>query len=82
MTMVKASSLEGQSGQVIHSSVLLIVGIHTGEFMGIPPTGKKVVCRMATFDKVVDGKLVQSEVIMDVASLLVQLGVLQPPKGL
>jgi len=49
--------------------------------MGIAPTGKPVVCRMATFDKVVGGKLVESEVIMDLASLLIQLGVMQPHKG-
>ena len=43
--------------------------------MGIKPTGKRVSVRMATFDRVVDGKIVSSEVFMDTASLLRQLGV-------
>jgi predicted ester cyclase len=49
--------------------------------MGIPPTGKHVVCRMATFDRIIDGKIVSSEVFMDTAGLLIQLGVMPPPKG-
>ena len=57
----------------------LMGGVHTGEFMGIKPTGKRVKVRMATFDRVVDGKIVSSEVFMDTASLLIQLGVMQPP---
>jgi predicted ester cyclase len=56
------------------------VGIHTGDFIGIPPTGKSVVGRFAAFDRIVDGKLVSSEVFLDVASLLIQLGVMEPPK--
>lgn len=59
----------------------LMLGVHTGEFMGIPPTGKRVCVRFAAFNKIVDGKIVEAEVFMDVASLLVQLGVLPPPKG-
>jgi predicted ester cyclase len=60
---------------------LVIVGTHTGEFMGIPPTGKDVCVRMTAFDKIENGKLCSSEVIVDVAGLLVQLGVMPPPKG-
>jgi putative methionine-R-sulfoxide reductase with GAF domain len=60
----------------------LTKGVHTGTFMGIPATGKHVCVRMATFDRVVDGKIVSSEVIMDVAGLLIQLGVMPPPTSL
>ena len=75
-------SLRGLNGLVYHIQIrLLIVGTHTGEFMGIPPTGKHVCVRMSAFDRIVDGKLVSSEVIMDIASLLVQLGVMPPPQG-
>jgi predicted ester cyclase len=49
--------------------------------MGIPATGKHVVIRFATFDRIVDGKMVSSEVFMDMVSLMVQLGVMEPPKG-
>jgi len=60
---------------------ILTLGVHTGEFMGIPPTGKHVCVRFAAFNKIVDGKIVESEIFMDVAGLLVQLGVMPPPKG-
>ena len=49
--------------------------------MGIAATGKRVTVRMATFDKVVGGQLVESEVLMDISSLLQQIGVMPPPKG-
>src|SRR5947207_9872889 len=61
--------------------LLLMLGVHTGEFMGIPPTGKRVSVRFAAFNKIVNGKIVESEVFMDAAGLLVQLGVMPPPKG-
>lgn len=46
--------------------------------MGIEPTGRRVAVRMATFDRVLGGKIVSSEVFMDTASLLRQLGVMPP----
>lgn len=57
------------------------VGVHTGEFLGVPPTGKSVVGRFVSFDRVVGDKIVSAEVLLDVAGLLVQLGALPPPKG-
>jgi predicted ester cyclase len=59
----------------------LILGDHTGEFMGIPTTGKHVVVRFAAFDRVIDGKMVSGEIMQDTVSLLIQLGVMEPPKG-
>jgi hypothetical protein len=59
----------------------VIVGIHTGEFMGVPATGKSIIGRFASFDKIIDGKIVSSEVFMDVTSLLIQIGAMEPPKG-
>ena len=59
----------------------MIVGIHTGDFMGVPPTGKSIVGRFATFDRIVDGKLVSGEVFLDVTSLLIQMGAMEPPKA-
>jgi predicted ester cyclase len=79
----KTLLLEGRNGLVLSlGKYELTKGVHTGTFMGIPPTGKSVVVRMATFDRVVDGKIVSSEVIMDTAGLLIQLGVMEPPTGL
>ena len=48
--------------------------------MGVPATGKSIVGRFASFDRIVDGKLVSSEIFMDVTSLLVQMGAMEPPK--
>ena len=49
--------------------------IHTGEFMGIKPTGKKVYIRYMDFWKVIDGKIVDNWVMVDFPSVLFQLGV-------
>ena len=49
--------------------------------MGVPATGKPIVGRFAAFDRIVDGKLVSSEVFMDVTSLLIQIGAMEPPKA-
>jgi steroid delta-isomerase-like uncharacterized protein len=56
-------------------------GTHRGPFLGIPPTGRQVSVDAWTLDRFRDGKMTQSRIIMDVAGLLVQLGVLAPPAG-
>lgn len=48
--------------------------IHSGEFMGIAPTGKKLVIRYMDFWKVVDGKIVDNWVMVDFPGVLKQLG--------
>jgi steroid delta-isomerase-like uncharacterized protein len=49
-------------------------GTHEGEFMGIPPTGKKVTIRVMDFVRYGDGQVVEHWNIVDVAGLLDQLG--------
>ncbi len=49
--------------------------IHSGEFMGVAPTGKKVEIRYMDFWKVVDGKIADNWVMVDFAHVLAQLGV-------
>ncbi|QFT85722.1 SnoaL-like polyketide cyclase [Halomonas sp. THAF12] len=49
--------------------------VHSGEFMGIAPTGKRVVIRYMDFWKVVDGKIVDNWVMVDFPSVMQQLGV-------
>ncbi len=49
--------------------------IHSGEFMGIEPTGKRVEIRYMDFWKVVDGKIVDNWVMVDFPSVMQQLGV-------
>ena len=54
-------------------------GTHRGEFMGIPPTGKRVVLSGIDIDRVADGKLAECWTVSDDLSLLKQLGVLEAP---
>ena len=49
--------------------------IHTGEFMGIKPTGKKVEIRYMDFWKVSEGKIQDNWVMVDFPFVMKQLGV-------
>ena len=49
--------------------------IHSGEFMGIKPTGKKVEIRYMDFWKVSKGKIQDNWVMVDFPSVMKQLGV-------
>ena len=49
---------------------------HSGEFMGIPPTGKRVEIRYMDFWKVVDGKIQDNWVMVDFPYVMRQLGVI------
>ncbi len=54
-------------------------GTQTGAFMGIPATGKKVHVEYMDIWRVKDGKISENWVVMDIAGLLIQLGVMPPP---
>ena len=47
---------------------------HSGEFMGIAPTGKRIEIRYMDFWKVVDGKIVDNWVSVDFPHVMAQLG--------
>ena len=49
--------------------------VHSGPFMGIQPTGKRVEIRYMDFWKVVDGKIVDNWVMVDFPYIMQQLGV-------
>ena len=49
--------------------------IHSGEFMGIAPTGKRVEIRYMDFWKVRDGKIIDNWVMVDFPHVMRQLGV-------
>jgi predicted ester cyclase len=49
-------------------------GTHQGEFMGVAPTGRRVTFRGLALDRVVDGKIVESIVEMDLEDVLGQIG--------
>ena len=48
--------------------------VHSGEFMGIAPTGRKVEIRYMDFWKVQGGKIVENWVSVDFAHVMAQLG--------
>jgi steroid delta-isomerase-like uncharacterized protein len=54
---------------------------HTGEFMGIPATGRTVHVRGLGMYRVLDGRMVEEHTIEDMMALLVQLGVAPAPPG-
>ena len=49
-------------------------GTHRGEFMGIAPTGREVTFEGLSIDRVVDGKIVENWVEMDLEVILEQIG--------
>lgn len=52
---------------------------HSGPFMGIEATNKKVHVEYMDIWRVKDGKISENWVVMDIAGLLIQLGVMPPP---
>jgi steroid delta-isomerase-like uncharacterized protein len=55
-------------------------GTHTGEFQGIPPTGKPGRVTGIDIDRIADGKVVECWTNMDDLGLLQQLGVVPTPE--
>jgi steroid delta-isomerase-like uncharacterized protein len=55
-------------------------GTHKGEFMGIPPTGKKVAIELIDIFRIAEGKFAEHWAVSDMMSLMQQLGVI-PPMG-
>ena len=49
-------------------------GTHTGDFMGIPPTGKEITVTFLNLDRFADGKLVEHRAEVDMLGLMQQLG--------
>jgi steroid delta-isomerase-like uncharacterized protein len=54
-------------------------GTHQGEFLGIPPTGKRVTVPLMAVDYFVAGQCKATRILMDTMSLMQQLGVVPPP---
>ena len=62
----------------VHESV---TGTHTGDGIGLPPTGKTATVEAAHFVTFADGKIVERKTMTDMMSLFVQLGLVTPPGG-
>ncbi len=54
-------------------------GTHTGELMGIAPTGKEVTVSGITITRLADGKIAEEWDLMDALGMLVQLGAVPQP---
>jgi steroid delta-isomerase-like uncharacterized protein len=50
-------------------------GTHRGPFMGIPPTGKPVRVWGVVIDRLVEGRIKETRIIMDTMGMMMQLGV-------
>jgi predicted ester cyclase len=57
----------------------VFLGTHLGEFEGVSPTGKRVEFIGHSIDRVVEGKIVESWVEMDVLGVMRQLGAVPEP---
>jgi predicted ester cyclase len=53
--------------------------VHSGEFQGIPPTGKQVAMTGITILRLAGGKIVENTVELDQLGLLQQLGAIPKP---
>jgi len=56
-----------------------ITGTHKGEFMGIPPTNKKITLTAIEIDRIVGGKFVEGWISFDTLGMMQQLGLAPTP---
>jgi predicted ester cyclase len=68
-----ASEIQVAEGDWV-ANRFVFYGTHQGEFMGVAPTGRRVTFRGLTLDKVIDGKIVESMVELDLEDVLGQIG--------
>jgi len=64
-------------GDKVWIRVKVTTGTHTGEFMGLAPTGKKLTAEMVDIIRVANGKLVEYRDVTDRLDFLRQLGVIE-----
>ena len=60
----------------------VFLGTHLGEFEGISPTGKRVEFIGQSIDRVVEGKIVETWVEVDMLGVMQQLGAVPEPRQL
>ena len=56
-------------------------GTHTGDLMGMPPTGKQVTTSAMTIDQIANGKIVETWRLFDQMGMMQQLGVIPAPES-
>jgi predicted ester cyclase len=53
----------------------MFTGTHTGDFLGIPPTGKRATIRVMDMVRYRDGRIAEHWSVVDIAGVRAQLGV-------
>ena len=61
------------------ATVSTIRGVHEGDLMGTPPTGREVAFAMITISRFEDGRIAEEWEIADTVALLAQIGALPEP---
>ena len=56
-------------------------GTHQGEFLGVPATGRHVKVWGMVIDRLVNGRIKETRIIMDTLGLMAQLGVFPPQRA-
>ena len=56
---------------------LTYTGTHTGEWLGLAPTGKKITTTAVAIYRIVNGKLVEGRFVTDTSDFLKQLGAIE-----
>jgi predicted ester cyclase len=64
------------------STLLVMVGTHTGRWLGIPPSGKHINIRMMTIHRIRNGKIIEDWVIVESLGFFQQLGILRATSDL
>ena len=54
-------------------------GTQRGDFLGIPATGRPVTVKGVVIDRVVNGHMTDSRILMDIFGMMMQLGVIPQP---
>jgi steroid delta-isomerase-like uncharacterized protein len=54
-------------------------GTHKGDFLGIPATGRPVAVWGFVFDRLEQGRIKETRILMDTLGLMMQLGAIPPP---
>ncbi|MDQ3847973.1 MAG: ester cyclase, partial [Thermoproteota archaeon] len=57
---------------------LIVTGTYTGEFHGIPPSGKKISLDEMVFLTIVDGRITEGWITSDTMSFMQQIGAIPP----
>jgi steroid delta-isomerase-like uncharacterized protein len=63
------------------TSAWVLRGHHRGTLMGVPPTGRYVTFTGSSIEHIRDGKIIKTNMVLDVLELLTQLGAVIGAKG-